>query len=70
MNNCFCFSLSLSLSLSLSPPKIPEVEDIDEDEAAALEEAFDRDYDVAQSLRSHVIPQAVLWFTGEVRHLV
>jgi nucleosome assembly protein 1-like 1 len=53
------------LSCSDSPPKFPEVEDIDEDEAAALEEAFDRDYDVAQSLRSHIIPQAVLWFTGE-----
>lgn len=38
---------------------------MDEDEADALEEAFDHDYDVAQSFRSHIIPKAVMWFTGE-----
>jgi len=31
----------------------------------AIEEAFDHDYDVAQSFRSHLIPKAVLWFTGQ-----
>ncbi len=38
---------------------------MDEDEADAIEEAFDSDYDVAQSFRSHIIPKAVMWFTGE-----
>jgi hypothetical protein len=38
---------------------------MDEDEADAIEEAFDHDYDVAQSFRSHIIPKAVMWLTGE-----
>ena len=49
-----------------TPPKLPKMEDMDEEEADALEEAFDHDYDVAQSFRSHIIPNAVNWFTGEV----
>lgn len=49
-----------------SPPKIPTLaDDMDEEEADAIEEAFDHDYDVAQAFRSHIIPKAVLWFTGE-----
>jgi nucleosome assembly protein 1-like 1 len=48
-----------------SPPKIPNIGDMDEEEADAIEEAFDHDYDVAQSFRSHIIPKAVMWFTGE-----
>lgn len=50
-----------------SPPKIPNMKfgEIGEEEADAIEEAFDHDYDVAQSFRSHVIPKAALWFTGE-----
>uniref|UniRef100_A0A7S2K4H4 Nucleosome assembly protein n=1 Tax=Leptocylindrus danicus TaxID=163516 RepID=A0A7S2K4H4_9STRA len=48
-----------------TPPKLPKMEEMDEEEADALEEAFDHDYDVAQSFRSHIIPNAVLWFTGE-----
>lgn len=39
--------------------------DIDEEEADAIEEAFDHDYEVAQQFRSYIIPKAVLWFTGE-----
>ena len=39
---------------------------MNEDTADAIEEAFDSDYDVAQAFRSHIIPKAVLWFTGEV----
>ncbi len=38
---------------------------MNEHEADAMEEAFDHDYDVAQSFRSHIIPKAVMWFTGE-----
>lgn len=48
-----------------SPPKIPNVEDMNEEEADAIEEAFDHDYEIAQSFRNHIIPKAVLWFTGE-----
>ena len=48
-----------------SPPKLPEMQDIDEEEADAIEEAFDHDYDVATQFRSYIIPKAVLWFTGE-----
>jgi nucleosome assembly protein 1-like 1 len=48
-----------------TPPQIPSMSELDEEEADAIEEAFDHDYDVAQSFRSHIIPKAVLWFTGE-----
>jgi len=49
-----------------SPPKMPKMEDVlDEEEADAVEEAFDFDYDVAQAFRGHLIPKGVLWFTGE-----
>jgi len=49
-----------------TPPKMPALMDVmDEDEADAVEEAFDHDYDVAQAFRGHLIPKAVLWFTGE-----
>jgi nucleosome assembly protein 1-like 1 len=47
------------------PPKMPSMEEMDEDEADRLEEAFDADYDVAQAFRLHVIPKAILWFTGQ-----
>ena len=49
-----------------TPPKMPGLMDvIDEDEADAVEEAFDHDYDVAQAFRGHLIPRAIMWFTGE-----
>lgn len=38
---------------------------VDEEEADAVEEAFDHDYDIANAIRCHLIPKAVLWFTGE-----
>ncbi len=50
---------------TLSPPTIPNVADMDEEEADAIEEAFDHDYDVAQSFRKYIVPKGVLWFTGE-----
>jgi len=40
-------------------------ENMDEEEAEAMEEAFDRDYDLAQAFRIHLIPDAIAWFTGE-----
>ena len=36
-----------------------------EDEADAIEQAFDLDHDVAQAFRSHIVPKAALWFSGE-----
>lgn len=47
-------------------PKMPSMETMNEDEANQLEEFFDHDYDVAQAFRSHIIPKAVMWFTGQV----
>lgn len=47
------------------PPDMPSMDDIDEEEAERLEELFDDDYEVAEAFRSHVIPRAVLWFTGQ-----
>eukprot|EP00804_Cyclotella_cryptica_P023930 CCRYP_010049-RA/>CCRYP_010049-RA protein AED:0.00 eAED:0.00 QI:872/-1/1/1/-1/1/1/152/251 len=49
-----------------SPPKMPALAEImDEEEADAVEEAFDHDYDVAQAFRGCIVPKAILWFTGE-----
>jgi len=48
------------------PPKMPSMDNMDEDEADRLEEAFESDYDVAQAFRSHIIPKAVMWYTGQV----
>jgi len=49
-----------------SPPKMPALAQVmDEEEADAVEEAFDHDYDVAQAFRGCVVPNAVLWFTGQ-----
>ncbi|GMI52719.1 hypothetical protein ScalyP_jg6866 [Parmales sp. scaly parma] len=49
-----------------TPPKMPDVdEDMEEEEAEAMEEAFDMDYDVAQAFRTHLCRDAILWFTGE-----
>mmetsp|Transcript_15263 Transcript_15263/g.23757 ORF Transcript_15263/g.23757 Transcript_15263/m.23757 type:complete len:365 (-) Transcript_15263:167-1261(-) len=52
-----------------SPPTLPSaldaMEHMDEADADLLEETLGIDYDVAQSFRSHIIPKAVLWYTGE-----
>ena len=41
------------------------MEYMDEDQDDAVDQAFGLDYDVPQALCSHIIPKAVLWFTGE-----
>jgi hypothetical protein len=51
------------------PPEMPPMDTMDEEEADRLEEEFDSDYEIAQAFRNHVIPKAVLWFSGEVRTL-
>ena len=49
-----------------TPPKMPEEYlEMEEEEADAMEEAFDQDYDVAQSFRCHLVRDAVTWFTGD-----
>lgn len=48
-----------------SPPTMPSLDNMDEEEAVRLEAAFDADYDAAQALRSHIIPKAVNWFSGD-----
>jgi nucleosome assembly protein 1-like 1 len=48
-----------------TPPKMPSLETASEEEVMQLEQAFDDDYDVAQSFRSHIVPKAVLWFAGD-----
>lgn len=50
-----------------TPPKMPagNLQTTTEDEVARLEAAFDEDYDVAQALRSHIVPKAVQWFAGD-----
>eukprot|EP00934_Nitzschia_sp_Nitz4_P008426 Nitzschia sp. Nitz4//scaffold35_size145790//73919//75823//NITZ4_003029-RA/size145790-processed-gene-0.237-mRNA-1//-1//CDS//3329549121//8416//frame0 len=47
-----------------TPPKLPSLETMDEEEAARLESAYDSDYDVAQAFRTHIVPKAVLWYSG------
>jgi nucleosome assembly protein 1-like 1 len=51
-------------------PKLPSMETMDEEEAEAVEELFDHDYEVALAFRRNIIPHAVLWFTGEVREII
>lgn len=48
-----------------SPPKMPNIDNMSEEEAVQLEATFDADYDIAQAFRSHIIPKAVLWYTGQ-----
>ena len=45
-------------------PELPAMELMDEEEAERVEELFDSDYEVAQAFRNHLIPKAILWFTG------
>jgi nucleosome assembly protein 1-like 1 len=56
-----------SLFHFFTPPKMPSMDDMDEEQVEKIESAFNEDYDLAQALRSHVIPKAVQWFTGQVR---
>ena len=37
---------------------------MDEEQADAIEQAFDLDYDVAQVFCSQIVPKVVLFFTG------
>jgi len=48
-----------------TPPKMPSLDSTDEQEAIRIETTFDEDYDVAQAFRSHIVPNATMWFSGE-----
>jgi nucleosome assembly protein 1-like 1 len=49
-------------------PDMPtSMDDMDEEEAEQLEETFENDYEIAQAFRCNIVPNAVLWFTGQVR---
>ena len=41
------------------------MEENDEEQADTVEQAFDLDYDVAQAFCLHIVPKAVILFTGE-----
>ena len=38
---------------------------MEDEQANAVDQAFGLDYDVAQAFCSHIVPKALLWFTGE-----
>jgi len=48
-----------------TPPKMPSLDITDEQEAIRIETTFDEDYDVAQAFRSHIVPNATMWFSGD-----
>lgn len=51
-----------------SPPEIPDAaEELDEEEAEQLQEALEEDYEVGSVIRDKLIPQAVLWYTGQAQ---
>jgi nucleosome assembly protein 1-like 1 len=48
-----------------SPPDMPEEEDeLTEEDAEALQEAVEADFELGAAIREEIIPQAVSWFTG------
>jgi nucleosome assembly protein 1-like 1 len=48
-------------------PAMPtSMDDMDEEEAEQLEELFESDFEIAQAFRCNIIPNAVLWFSGQV----
>jgi nucleosome assembly protein 1-like 1 len=54
-----------------APPPMPvSADEMDEEEADRLDEIFELDYELAQAIRSEIIPQAVLWFTDEASHMI
>ena len=55
------------------PPKMPQttdVENMDEEEVEQIEELFSDDFEIAQGFRCEIIPNAAVWYTGEVSVIV
>lgn len=48
-----------------SSPKTEEEEDEEEDDKEPIKLSMEEDYDIGHAIRTSVIPEAVLWFTGE-----
>ena len=48
-----------------SPLKLPNIKENEKEQDDAVEQAFDMDYDISQAFCSHIVPKAVLLFTGE-----
>eukprot|EP00271_Cylindrocystis_brebissonii_P010651 TRINITY_DN26924_c0_g1_i1.p1 TRINITY_DN26924_c0_g1~~TRINITY_DN26924_c0_g1_i1.p1 ORF type:complete len:474 (-),score=160.78 TRINITY_DN26924_c0_g1_i1:480-1757(-) len=49
-----------------SPPALPaDDEEIEEEEAEALQEQMEDDFEIGSTLKERIIPRAVAWFTGE-----
>lgn len=47
-----------------SPPKLPEVEEVDDEYAANLQSELDLDFELGEFFKEKIIPRAVDWFTG------
>eukprot|EP00633_Aureoumbra_lagunensis_P002689 CAMPEP_0197286242 /NCGR_PEP_ID=MMETSP0890-20130614/1706_1 /TAXON_ID=44058 ORGANISM="Aureoumbra lagunensis, Strain CCMP1510" /NCGR_SAMPLE_ID=MMETSP0890 /ASSEMBLY_ACC=CAM_ASM_000533 /LENGTH=388 /DNA_ID=CAMNT_0042754461 /DNA_START=26 /DNA_END=1192 /DNA_ORIENTATION=+ len=54
-----------SIKLPTSSSKEDDDDDDDDDDEEAIRDRIDTDVELAFALRNHVIPDAVLWFTGE-----
>ena len=53
-----------------SPPAVPEEGDDDlDEEAEALQEALEEDYELGETLRDELIPHAVSFYTGEMAEM-
>ena len=49
-----------------SPPEVPDMQDeLEEEEAEKLQEAMESDYELGDFIKTKLVPQAILWFTGE-----
>eukprot|EP00958_Prasinococcus_capsulatus_P023281 scaffold3426_cov355-Prasinococcus_capsulatus_cf.AAC.5 len=46
------------------PPAVPEGE-LEDGEAEELQQAMEADYEIGSTIRDHIIPSAVDWFTGD-----
>ena len=59
------FNPSSDIYATHSPTKLPNTEDMEEEQADVVEKVFDLDYDIAQAFCSHIVPKVALLFMGE-----
>ncbi|KAI3650360.1 hypothetical protein MP228_003841 [Amoeboaphelidium protococcarum] len=50
-----------------NPPQMPEDEDDDDQQDDEISELLQKDYEVGEFFKEHLIPRAVDWFTGEAQ---
>lgn len=48
-----------------SPPELEDIQDMEQEEAEAVQEEIEKILAIGESLREDIIPHAVNWFTGE-----